>query len=88
MADITGTGISQEDLVTFLGNVVALVNEVKVGYTAQKADVAALRAAIVGVTAKLDADAGITDTDYAATWDPAAITSSAVATSDLSLTGL
>ena len=37
-------------------------------------DLAALRAAIVGITAKLDADAGVTDTDYAATWDPAALT--------------
>jgi len=37
-------------------------------------DLAALRAAIVGITAKLDADAGVTDTDYAATWDPAAMT--------------
>ena len=38
------------------------------------ADSTALRAAIVGITAKLDADAGITDTNYAATWDPAALT--------------
>lgn len=34
-------------------------------------DTEALRAAFVGVNAKLDADAGITDTDYAATWDVA-----------------
>ncbi len=39
------------------------------------ADVAALRAAIVGITAQLDADGGVTDTDYAATNDPAAQTS-------------
>ena len=38
------------------------------------ADSTAMRAAIVGITAKLDADTGITDTDYAATWDPAALT--------------
>jgi hypothetical protein len=37
-----------------------------------EADVAALRAAIVGITAKLDADGGVTDTDYAANNDPAA----------------
>ena len=38
------------------------------------ADVTAIRTAVVGITAKLDADAGITDTDYAATRDPAALT--------------
>lgn len=39
------------------------------------ADITALRAAIVGITAQLDADGGVTDTDYAATNDPAAQTS-------------
>jgi len=38
------------------------------------ADITAIRTALVGITAKLDADAGITDTNYAATWDPAALT--------------
>ena len=37
-------------------------------------DLGVLRAAIVAITAKLDADAGVTDTDYAATCDPAAMT--------------
>jgi len=37
-------------------------------------DMTALRTAIVGITAQLDADAGVTDTDYAATNDPAALT--------------
>lgn len=36
-------------------------------------DLAALRAAIVGITAKLDADAGVTDTNYAATQNPPAL---------------
>lgn len=36
-------------------------------------DLAALRTAITGITAKLDADAGVTDTNYAATHDPAAL---------------
>ena len=36
-------------------------------------DFAALRAAFVALTAKLDADAGVTDTNYAATLDPAAM---------------
>lgn len=39
------------------------------------ADVAALRAAVVGITAKLDADGGVTDTNYASLHDPAAQTS-------------
>lgn len=37
-------------------------------------DLAALRAAIVAITAKLDADAGVTDTNYASTCNPAALT--------------
>lgn len=40
-------------------------------------DVTALRTSIVGITAKLDADAGVTDTDYASTHDPAALTTTA-----------
>ena len=39
-----------------------------------QADLTALRAAIVGITAQLDADATVTDTDYAANNDPAALT--------------
>lgn len=38
------------------------------------ADNTALRASIVAITAKLDADAGVTDTNYAATTNPAALT--------------
>jgi Skp family chaperone for outer membrane proteins len=41
---------------------------------AVQADLAALRASIVAITAQLDADGGITDTDYAANNDPAALT--------------
>jgi len=36
-------------------------------------DLTALRAAIVAITAKLDADGGVTDTNYASTCDPAAL---------------
>lgn len=36
-------------------------------------DLTAIRTAFVGLTAKLDADAGVTDTDYASTLDPAAL---------------
>jgi hypothetical protein len=42
--------------------------------TAVLADSAALRAAIVGITAQLDADDGVTDTTYASGNDPAALT--------------
>lgn len=38
------------------------------------ADLTALRAAVVAITAKLDADGGVTDTNYAATCNPAALT--------------
>lgn len=37
------------------------------------ADLTALRAAIVGINAKLDADGGVSGTDFAATWNPAAL---------------
>lgn len=38
-------------------------------------DYDAFRTAIVGLLAKLDADAGVTDTNYASLWTPAAKTS-------------
>ncbi len=38
------------------------------------ADLTAVRASVVGVNAKLDADAGVTGTDYASLWNPAALT--------------
>ena len=56
-----------------------LLDELEVDADACNADIIAWRAAIVGITAKLDADAGITDTNYAATWDPAATTSTTIA---------
>ena len=40
---------------------------------AVKTDLTNLRNAITGLTAKLDADAGVTDTNYASTLDPAAL---------------
>jgi len=36
-------------------------------------DITNIRAAVTAITAKLDADAGVTDTNYAATCDPAAL---------------
>lgn len=41
------------------------------------ADITAIRTAVTDITAKLDADAGVTDTDYASTCDPAALTTTA-----------
>lgn len=40
------------------------------------ADVETLRAKLLGALTKLDADAGITDTDYLATWTPGATVTS------------
>ena len=44
------------------------------GMAAILADLTAIHASIVAITAQLDADAGVTDTDYAANNDPAALT--------------
>lgn len=44
------------------------------GASTVRADLAALRASIVAITAKLDLDAGVTDTNYAATTNPVANT--------------
>lgn len=43
-------------------------------FNAVLTDMTAVRTAIIGITAKLDADIGINDTDYAALHDPAALT--------------
>lgn len=48
--------------------------DVKALMVAMLADITALRTAIVGITAQLDADSGVGDTDYAANNDPAALT--------------
>lgn len=45
--------------------------ELRTQFNALRAQVAAQRASIVAITAKLDGDAGISDTDYASE-DPAA----------------
>jgi hypothetical protein len=37
------------------------------------ADMAVLRAAIIGINAKLDADATVTDTNFGALWNPATL---------------
>ena len=42
------------------------------------ADITAIRAAVLAITAKLDLDGGVTDTNYAATCNPAALTSDTI----------
>jgi hypothetical protein len=44
-------------------------------FNALRADVTAIRTAMIGALAKLDDDGGVTDTNYEATWTPAALTS-------------
>lgn len=73
-ANITENGMGQGDLVKLLGNIRDLVNELQ-------ADHATYRAAWVELVAKLDADGGITDTDYAASITlPAALSNSTALT--------
>lgn len=103
--DITGRGMNQEDLVIFLENVVTLVNELKVDYTALLADVTAIRAEVVKLVTdmgtrisdhntlktKLNADEGVTDTNYAAATAitagaPAALTATSIAATALAVT--
>lgn len=72
--DIKVNGMSQIDLVKYLQNVRDLVNELQTDHATLLADVTAIRSAVTGITAQLDADAGVTDTDYASGNDPAALT--------------
>lgn len=55
------------------------LTDLRAKYTALLADATAMHASIIGVNAKLDADAGVTDTNYSALWNPATLTASAVA---------
>lgn len=58
-----------------------VVDELKTDYTALLADVTAIRTKLVATHAKLDLDGGVTDTNYAATNDPAALTATAITAS-------
>ena len=71
---------------TDVNNLITLANELKTDYTALLADVTAIRTSVVGITAKLDLDAGVTDTNYAATQNPAALTATAIAAANATLT--
>ena len=55
-------------------NPVIQPDDVKVLLDAALADLTALRAAFLLLTAKLDADGGVTDTNYASLTNPAALT--------------
>lgn len=83
MAKITATGINQGDLYNLLSDAVTLCNELK-------DDIDATAAAVDAVLDKLDADAGITDTNYGAKHgvggsESTALPAAAVAADDLSL---
>lgn len=82
---LTENGVSQGDLIRYLKNVRDVANELNTDMDAVFADLTAIRAAVVAITAKLDADGGVTDTNYAATCNPAALTASATAAAALTL---
>ncbi len=85
-SDIVPNGMSQGALVAFLQNVVTLVNEMRGDLNAVRADLSALHTKYNAALAKLDADAGVTDTNYVATQAAPALTSTDVATAALKLT--
>ncbi len=91
-ADVSKTGWNQADVVAVLTNIQDVLNEIqsdhavvktfidecKVDIDALFADVTAIHAAILGITAQLDLDATVTDTTYASGNDPAAITATTI----------
>jgi hypothetical protein len=91
--DITGSGLNQGDLVKLLTNIKDVVNEIQADHATVKTfidelkldfdrsvtDLGVLRTAITTLTAKLDLDATVTDSNYAATCNPAAITATTIA---------
>lgn len=79
--DIKVTGMDQKSMYNWMANVTDLLNEVQTDHATLLTDIAAIRTGLVGVTAKLDADAGVTDTNYAATHDPAAISTASLSNS-------
>lgn len=85
-SNITETGVNQGDLVRFMKNTRDAVNEMNTDADAAFADLTALRNAVLAITAKLDLDAGVTDTNYAAACNPAALTATAIAAPALKLT--
>jgi len=82
---ISTNSIHQADLVLFLGDVETLVNELRTDYAALLADVTEIRTKLIATHAKLDADAGVTDTNYGTANNPAALTATSIAAAALSL---
>ena len=58
---------------------ITLTDELKTDVNAAVVDLGAIRTKFVALTAKLDLDGGVTDTNYAATLDPAALTATSIA---------
>lgn len=97
LSNITENGVSQGDLVKLLNNIVDVVNELQADHAtfvtlttelntdgdAVFADLTAIRNAVLAITAKLDLDAGVTDVNYASTCNPAALTATAIAATNV-----
>lgn len=95
LANITETGMNQGDIVKYFNNILDIVNELQTDHATIKTltdelntdgdavfvDLTAIHAAILAGNAQLDLDGGVTDTDYAANNDPAALTATAIAAS-------
>ena len=91
-SDLKYDGVNQRDLVALLENMRDLVNQGRTQVTAAKADVATLKVAVDALckdvanvvtewntlTTKLNADAGVTDTNYAAATARTAVTTAAM----------
>lgn len=73
------------ELVDDLAALQNLANDLKAKYNAQVALVNELKADFNALLAKLDADAGVTDTNYAATRSVAAQNAAATAVADVAL---
>ncbi len=102
--DISGNGMNQGDLAAVLANIVTMLTELKLDHDAIVTDATAIRAEVVKLvtdmgtritehntlTTKLNADAGVTDTNYAAATaitagNPAAVSSTTIAATTPSL---
>lgn len=71
-------GISLQEKAIFVA-LVAERDDLRTKYAALLADVTAIRTALIATTAKLDADATVTDADYGSLNNPAALTATALA---------
>lgn len=69
---ITPSGMDQGNLVRLLTLLTAAVDELRTQSTSGNTAVAELQTNFAALNAKLDADAGVTDVNYASTLDPVA----------------